>query len=107
MADMNSTKSLTCSTRIGPPGNVHAQLGQPSSRTIGEMPLSASLLSLLSTPPQLYCAGEMLFGSISDQATPMRAAPMPAPTTPFSVPGEVSPLRSTEKREMVSRGAGG
>src|SRR5436305_12786862 len=101
---MNSTKSPTRSTRMGPPENVHAQLGQPSSKTMGEIPLSASLLSLLSTPPQLYCAGETLFGSISDQATPMRAAPVPAPTTPFSVAGEVSPLRSTEKRDMLATG---
>src|SRR5436190_10991465 len=104
---MNSTKSPTRSTRMGPPENVHAQFGQPLSKTMGEMPLSASLLSLLSTPPQLYCAGGTLFGSISDQATPMRAAPIPAPTAPSNVLGEVSPLRSTAKREMVTGGADG
>src|SRR5438093_6572261 len=99
MADMNSTKSDTCSTRIGPPGKLHAHDGQPSMSTMGEIPLSASFFSLASTPPQLYWSGETLLRSTSDHDTPTRPAPTSAPRTPSSVPGEKSPLRSTAYRE--------
>src|SRR5256885_664391 len=103
---MNSTKSPTRSTRIGPPVRLQAHPGQPSTSVTGTRPLALTALNFSSYIAQLYWPGDTLFGSSSLQLRYTRTAPAPDAFTISRVAGEKSLMRSTAKRGIEARVAG-